>query len=680
MVTLSSLPSHLQDLNEKQLEAVTYGAGPLLIFAGAGSGKTRVLTRRLAHLIFTKAAHPMEILAVTFTNKAANEMKSRVSSLLMGNRYPLWVSTFHSICARLLRLHAEQLGYTNNYVIYDTSDSASLVKRILKQKKVEDSILAPKDILGHLDYLKNNYREIESLDNDTLKNRPYDVKLLIEVCLQYQEELMKANAMDFGDLICNVLNLFKLKPEILSHYQQHFKYVLVDEYQDTNRAQYLLIKSLSPVHRNICVVGDDDQSIYAFRGANVNNILNFRKDFPNAHVVKLEINYRSTKNIILAASSVISNNTKREKKNITTLNPKGNDLSIYTAFDENDEADFLIRQISSLKASGVPYQKIAVFYRTNAQSRAIEDALIKVNIPYEIFGGFKFYDRKEIKDIIAYLRLIINKKDDEALLRIINSPARGIGSTTVGQLQAFAKKDQLTLYQALTNICKAESKLFTGAIIKKLNIFYLLIEELSQAAQVVETQINSETENQYTKILYFMQFIESIGNKSGYLTKLKNKNEEDMSRQENIMELVRISQSYAHNALEQNEPILFSGFIERASLNSSADQSSKTLKINNEENEFISLMTLHLAKGLEFDYVFITGLEDGLLPHSHAFTATEEMEEERRLFYVGLTRAKLKLYLTYATSRSSYGRANCSSGYSSRFLEHIPANLIKDIR
>ena len=677
---MSSLPPHLQGLNEKQLEAVTHGPGPLLIFAGAGSGKTRVLTRRLANLIFTKAAHPMEIMAVTFTNKAANEMKSRVSDLLMGNRYPLWVSTFHSNCARLLRSHAEHLGFTPNFAIYDSADSLSVVKRILKQNKISSADLPPKTILDRLDYLKNNYIDLDTEDDPYLFFSNFEKRVIIDICLQYQQELLKANAMDFGDLICNVLHLFKLQPQILENYQNYFKYILVDEYQDTNRAQYLLIRGLCDKYKNICVVGDDDQSIYAFRGANIKNILNFRRDFPDAHVVKLEINYRSTKNIILAASSVISKNKEREKKNITTINPKGDTLGMFVATDENDEANFVVRQIAKLAANDIPYRKLAIFYRTNAQSRAIEEALLKANIPYEIFGGFRFYERKEVKDIVAYLRLAINQRDNEALVRIINSPARGIGSSSVGQIQALATKQNMSLFATIEQICTNQNKLFSLALIKKLTVFYNLIKDLHSAAEETEKMVNGQDIDDGTKVFTFSKYIESLANKSGYLAKLKKDDEDDISRHENIMELVRVSQEFAKISLEQNEPILLRGFVERASLSSSSDQGNKNAgppNSFNKQNNYVSLMTLHLAKGLEFDYVFITGLEDGLLPHSHSMMDAKDLEEERRLFYVGLTRAKLKLFLTYATSRNTYGRSSFCGGYSSRFLDHIPNNLLE---
>lgn len=685
MHTVLEKPAHLRDLNPAQYEAVTHGEGPLLIFAGAGSGKTRVLTRRIANLVLEHNVAPQHIFAVTFTNKAASEMKLRVQTLFGGRAVPYWVSTFHSSAARILRAHATLLDYKENFAIYDTSDSLSALKRVYKKLNIDPKIIEPRAVLTKIDRAKNAYKFSDDIRHDPYIPRPI-AEMMADLYHYYQEELRQSNAMDFGDLLCNVITLFQLEKEVLAQYQDRFRHILIDEYQDTNQVQYKLVKLLTAAHQNICVVGDDDQSIYAFRGATIENILNFKKDFPAAKVVTLDINYRSTKNILEAANAVISKNQKRQKKTMRTDNSAGDSITGFKGFDEKDEADFVAREIALLLERRVSPKEIAIFYRTNAQSRALEEALCMGQIPYEIYGGFKFYERKEIKDVLSYVRLLVNPADNEALLRVINSPARGIGNTSIAQLITFADSKRLPLLEAIKVGLSEPSPLNTPALKKKFSGFLSLIEQLHTQVEAAESLIqNSDEDAVFEHLDVYAQLMQSIAQKSGYIEKLKAEDSiEAESRIENLEELFRVAADFLHNQLQQGERPKLQNFLERVSLSSDSD--TENVRANNTEEtepqkrQTISMMTLHLAKGLEFDYVFLVGMEEGLLPHVRALTDRTELEEERRLCYVGFTRARKKLYLTRAISRQTFGRTNWYTGETSRFLLDLPKNLLQERR
>ncbi|MCC6221047.1 MAG: UvrD-helicase domain-containing protein [Deltaproteobacteria bacterium] len=673
---------HLQDLNPQQLEAVSHGEGPLLIFAGAGSGKTRVLTRRIANLVIEHGVSPGEIFAVTFTNKAANEMKHRVCSLFSTSGNNLWVSTFHSSCARLLRSHAELLDFTPNFAIYDASDALSLLKRVYKKLNIDPKIVDPRQVAHRIDRAKNQYMFPDDLISDKYTPRPI-AELTATIYRQYQKELLSANAMDFGDLICNVVTLFKLEPTLLQQYQNKFRHILIDEYQDTNKVQYLLIRMLAEKHQNICVVGDDDQSIYAFRGATIENILNFRKDFPNAKVVTLENNYRSTQNILKAANAVIARNRTRQKKTLRTTNPAGKAVSFSTSYDEVEEANFVTREILTLRRQGLPISEIAIFYRTNAQSRAVEEMLIANNIPYEIYGGHKFYDRKEIKDIMAYFRLTLNPNDNEAFLRIVNTPTRGLGATSVSALILFANNLNLSLYNALEKAITDGAPFLNNSSRIKFSAFFELLAELKEDSirtdKILSTTSNSHSHD--SKIQAMAKFLHDIAIKTSYIQSLKNEDTpEAEARLENISELCNVGAEFVKTALMENVDVRLNHFIDRTSLASDLDkENTKAQQIRGQEKpkEHVSLMTLHLAKGLEFDVVFMLGMEEGLLPHIRSLASDHEVEEERRLCYVGMTRARKQLYMTRAKSRQTFGRGNWGYTDVSRFVEDLPTDVVR---
>ncbi len=670
----TQLPPHLCDLNDPQLEAVQHGMGPLLIFAGAGSGKTRVLTRRIAHLISEHGVSPGNILAVTFTNKAAREMKQRVEALFPGRSLPVWVSTFHSSCARILRQHAPLLDYTKNFAIYDSSDSLAAMKRVYKKLNVDPKMIEPRTVMSQIDRAKNNYEFPENLRQNFFLGREF-AETVAELYEGYQAELRASNAMDFGDLICNVVTLFKLEPVVLESYQNRFKVLLVDEYQDTNRVQYFLIRQLTEKSHNICVVGDDDQSIYAFRGASVETILNFRQDFPEAKVVTLDVNYRSTKNILSAANAVIEKNKRREPKTMKTPNPDGPPIVAFRGFDEREEAEFVVRELIGFFAKGGQPHEVAIFYRTNAQSRALEEALLECNLPYQIFGGHRFYDRKEIKDLLGYFRLLVNSRDNEAFLRVVNNPARGIGPTTIAALSAFADKNGLSLRDAAKEIGLPHGKKFA-----EFNaLMTVLYDEKHTAESILAGENGMSTCTEQREAIAYL--LKAIAEKSGYLKALQVQDTIDSEgRIENIHELCRVAIDFTERCLEQGITPTLNDFLDRASLSSDLD------KENTGQNETeskklvgqISMMTLHLAKGLEFDTVFLVGLEEGLLPHVRSIDDREALEEERRLCYVGITRAKKTLYLSRATDRQSFGRNNWYSGIPSRFLEDLPRSVIDD--
>jgi DNA helicase-2/ATP-dependent DNA helicase PcrA len=639
--------SLLNDLNPVQQKAVLETEGPLLVFAGAGSGKTRVLTYRIAYLIQEKGVQPWNIFAVTFTNKAADEMRERVERLLGGSARGTWISTFHSACARILRQHIERLGFQRNFVIYDGQDQERHLKTIMKELNLDFKMFPPRAIQSGLEQLKN-----EGITPDQYSPNLYNIfqKRLALVYQRYQEDLHRNNALDFGDLLTFVTILFRRFPEVLRSYQELCRYVMVDEFQDTNLIQYQLIRQMAETHHNICVVGDDDQSIYRWRGAEVGNILNFEKDFPEANVITLEQNYRSTQNILQAANHVVRKNRYRKEKKLWTENPEGDLLTFYVAEDEEEEARFVVKkimeQLSTLK-SVRSYRDVAVFYRINAQSRAIEDELVKNRIPYTVVGGMKFYERKEIKDVMAYLKLMDNPSDGLSLKRIINVPSRGIGEKTIEKIEAFSREKGLPLYEGLKQAIGEDW--LTPAVKAKMKEFIQLIEEFRKDAG----------------FLTLSQLTLGLLAKTEYLQRLKEEGtDEAFSKMENIDELINVMMG-----LEQGEEkVSLESFLDKVSLVTDVD-------LYEDKGNRVSLMTLHCAKGLEFPVVFIVGIEEGLLPHYRRGEEIEDMEEERRLFYVGMTRAKQRLFLSRAEERSTFGvgRANLPS----RFLDELPMGLMQ---
>jgi len=636
--------SLLDDLNPVQQKAVLETEGPLLIFAGAGSGKTRVLTYRMAYLIQEKRVQPRSILAVTFTNKAADEMRERVERLLGGSAKGTWISTFHSACARILRQHIERLGFKRNFAIYDDQDQERHLKTIMKELNLDFKMFPPRAIQSGLDQLKN-----EGVTPERYSPNPYNIfqKRLALVYQRYQEDLQRNNALDFGDLLTFVVVLFRRFPEVLRDYQDLCRYVMVDEFQDTNLIQYQLIRQMVETHRNICVVGDDDQSIYRWRGAEVGNILNFEKDFPEARVITLEQNYRSTQNILLAASHVVGKNRYRKEKKLWTENPEGECLNFYVAEDETDEARFVVQKIIELSGrTGAKYRDIAVFYRVNAQSRAIEDELVKNRIPYTVVGGMRFYERKEIKDVLAYLKLIDNPSDGLSLKRVINVPSRGIGEKTVEKIEAFSKERGLPLYEGLKQAV-GEGWLPTAAKTR--------MEEFIRLIEAFRKEAGSLPLSQLTQALLA---------KTQYIQRLKEEGTDAaFSKVENLDELINVMMG-----LEQGEEkVALETFLDKVSLVTDVD-------LYEDKGNRVSLMTLHCAKGLEFPVVFIGGIEEGILPHHRRGEEIEDMEEERRLFYVGMTRAKERLFLSRAEQRSTFGAGHAN--LPSRFLDELPVELM----
>lgn len=629
-------------LNPEQKEAVLHTDGPLLVLAGAGSGKTRVLTHRVANLVTNHNVHPARILAVTFTNKAANEMKGRLRELVGEKSSSLWVSTFHSACVRILRSHATKLDYPKNFTIYDEQDSRATLKNVLKELGIDEKRYSASMFLAAIDKAKNDLVFPDNPNFVAMNKQNADVYL------HYQKALHASGAMDFGDLLANTTVLLTKHPSILDEYRSLLKYILVDEFQDTNKAQYVLLKLLTTPRNNLFVVGDDDQSIYSFRGAIIEHILSFEKDFPDTKIIRLEKNYRSTKTILDAANSVISKSPSRLGKTLWTENEVGPKLLGYVGSDESDEATFVANQIRSLLDTGTSLKDIAVFYRTNAQSRAIEEALITNDLPYRIFGGLKFYERKEIKDIIGYLRVLSNEKDDQAFLRVVNTPTRGIGATSIEKVRLYAHSHGLSLLEA--------SKVSNN---KQLTAFIKLMEEFKSSS-------NSKT---------LSGLIRDILEKTEYEKKLLTEPMGE-TRIENLRELEAIARSFEGERVDQDG--ILEAFLDRVSLSSSADVDE------NDERGYVSLMTLHLAKGLEFPYVFLTGMEEGLLPHYRAMENPVEEEEERRLCYVGITRAMRVLYLTHAHCRGMFTGGSQSGGAGffripSRYISDIPTDFIEPL-
>jgi DNA helicase-2/ATP-dependent DNA helicase PcrA len=671
----------LDTLNPEQREAVLHINGPLLILAGAGSGKTRVITSRIAYLVGAGHAQADEVLAVTFTNKAAEEMRARVESLVGSDCSRMWVSTFHSLCARLLRREAPAIGLVREFVIYDSSDQLTVVKQAMKALQIDDSFVQPRAALSRISHAKNRMESPEQMADAALAggwNRRDEQ--IAKIYARYVTALKEANALDFDDLLLKTVDLFEQAERVRARYAQKFKFVMVDEYQDTNRPQYLLIRRLAEVHRNLCVVGDPDQSIYKWRGADLRNILDFEGDFGEARIVKLERNYRSTQIILDAASAVISQNRNRKDKHLWTDRKGGDRIVYFRGGDELEEADFITRTARSALADDVE-ARVAVLYRTNAQSRTIEDALMREGVAYKVIGGVRFYERKEIKDTLAYLRLVINPHDDVSLRRVINVPARGIGKGVMDGVETFdprvlrqprddrvgdaltpsPSRGELPLFAGLQPAVSANSlwarivfgldeRAFPNRAAASLAAFRDLIVTLTEVARTESVSIA----------------IGKILDQSGYLQDLREEHSEDAeSRIENLAELVSAAREYESR---EEDPSLF-GFVDRLSLLSDVDEEQGT------RDARVWMMTLHSAKGLEFPVVILAGLEEGLFPHSRSSDDLEELEEERRLCYVGMTRARSRLFLTGAARRRIFGEYQASEP--SRFIEEVPAELVE---
>ena len=640
--------SLLTGLNKEQQQAVQHTEGPLLILAGAGSGKTKVLTVRIAHLL-AQGVNPYEILAITFTNKAAKEMKSRVESLVGDVANRIWLSTFHSFCAKFLRFELDNfLGYNSNFTIYDTSDSQSVIKAALKALNLDDKYYPVGAMIGAISDAKNKLLFASDFRKQA---RDFYQQKVADVYEYYERELRKNNALDFDDLLLVAVKLLQSNEAVLDKYSKRFRYVMIDEYQDTNHAQYLLAKLLASHWKNIAVVGDADQSIYAWRGADIQNILDFEKDYPNCTSIKLEQNYRSTKIILDAANAVIENNEGRPKKNLWTDKTEGAKIQHFTAQSEHEEAAFIGDTIAKKHdIHGVPYGDIAILYRTNAQSRVLEEALIKRALPYTMVGGTKFYDRKEIKDVLAYLRVLYNPFDDLSLLRIINVPKRSIGATTVAKLQDYARANGTSLFMTLTQLHLVDT--IKGKTKEKLEEFGILIFTL--VAEMEDKTV--------------LDILESILDRTGYLAQLEESTDpQDQARAENIGELLSVAKDFQ----DTNPTGTVEDFLEQVALVNDVDSFEQ-------EESKVTLMTLHAAKGLEFPIVFLGGLEEGLFPHSRTLMNPEEIEEERRLAYVGITRAEKELYISNATTRTVFGRT--SSYLPSRFIDEIPEELVDGLR
>ncbi len=635
-------------LNPQQAEAVINTEGPMLIMAGAGSGKTKVLTCRVANLL-QKGVRPYRILAITFTNKAAAEMRERVNNMSGPAAKDVWLFTFHAFCARFLRMEIDKLpGYGGNFAIYDTADSQNLIKQILKEMNLDDKRFQPSGILSRISNAKNALQDAAAFARQA--GDFYEQKVA-DIYSRYEQKLQLNNALDFDDLLMLSIKLLQENQEVREKYQDRFDYLLVDEYQDTNHAQYLLTKFLAAKHRNICVVGDADQSIYGWRGADIQNILDFEKDYPDAKVIKLEQNYRSTQIILDAANAVIENNTGRKPKNLWTENKSGADIIYFQAVDERDEARFVIEQLQNLqRTENKKLGDMAILYRTNTQSRIFEEMLIKSGISYNMVGGLKFYERKEIKDIIAYLRVIFNPADSLSLLRIINVPKRGIGDASLTKIQAYAAANNVSLFEAVSNAAAIDG--LSSRFVSKLDDLAGIIFELMNLASEAPVE----------------DLIDRVLRDTGYLEELENeRTPQAQSRIDNLHELISVAQEFAASEEENN----LENFLAHVALVSDIDDTELG-------EDAITLMTLHSSKGLEFPVVFLVGMEEGLFPHARTLMDETEIEEERRLCYVGITRAKEKLFLSSTKMRTIYG--NTVTYPPSRFLQEIPARLVKTIK
>ena len=653
------LNSYLEQLNEAQRAPVLHKEGPLMVIAGAGSGKTRVLTYRIAHLM-KQGVDPFNILALTFTNKAAREMKSRIEQLVGGSEAKnLWMGTFHSVFARLLRYDGQKLGYPSNFSIYDTQDSQRLIASIIKEMGLDKDVYKYKQIQNRISAYKNSlitvkayFQNPELMEADAMARRPR----LGEIYQNYVDRCFKAGAMDFDDLLLRTNELLSRFPEVLMKYQERFRYILVDEYQDTNHSQYLIVKALADRYQNICVVGDDAQSIYSFRGANISNILNFQRDYDDAMVYRLEQNYRSTKNIVNAANSIIANNKDQLKKKVWTANEQGTKIKLHRSPTDADEGRYVAGSIFENKMQHqLPNSDFAVLYRTNSQSRAIEDALRKRDIPYRIYGGLSFYQRKEIKDLLSYLRLVINTNDEEALKRVINFPARGIGQTTVDKLTVAANHHKRSIFEIMENLDKVQLKINSGTR-GKLEDFVNMIKSF---------QILNQEADAFT-------LAEHVAKKSGILLEFKKDGTpEGIARMENIEELLNGIQDFVEGQKELADA--------KGDLTEFLEDVALATDLDNEKGDpnRVALMTIHLAKGLEFPYVYIVGLEEDLFPSAMSMNTRSELEEERRLFYVALTRAEKQAYLTYTQNRYRWGKL--IDAEPSRFIEEIDEKYVDDL-
>ncbi|MCF6239900.1 MAG: UvrD-helicase domain-containing protein [Bacteroidales bacterium] len=649
--------SYLKELNEIQRQAVETIEGPSLVIAGAGSGKTRVLTYRIAHML-NLGIHPANILALTFTNKAAREMKERIAKMVgEQTAHYLWMGTFHSLFAKILRFEADLIGYPSSFSIYDTQDSKNLIKTICKELHLDPQVYKSNEVLGRISNAKNNLitakiyaGNFQIRETDKHSRKP-EIYRIYEI---YERRCKNAGAMDFDDLLLKTNILFDMHPEVLKKYQEKFKYILVDEYQDTNFSQYLIIKKLALSHQNLCVVGDDAQSIYAFRGARIENILNFKKDYPGFRLFKLEQNYRSTKNIVNAANSVIRKNKNQIQKNVFSEKEQGNKIKIIEAFTDHEEGHIIANMINDIRYSEHhKYSDFAILYRTNAQSRILEEALRKKNIPYRIYGGLSFYQRKEIKDLLAYFRLIINPLDDEAFKRIINYPKRGIGNTSLNKLLNFARENNLSAWQAAIKL-NSENIGLSSAVIKKIHEFMGIISKFSA---MINTGEAYETARQ-------------IAIQSGILKELYgDKTPEGISRYENIQELLNGIKEFTSTENDEGMKPSLVDYIQNVSLLTNEDNTKE------EDNDKVNLMTIHSAKGLEFKNVFLAGLEEELFPSKFSSSNISELEEERRLFYVAITRAENQLFISYAKTRYRWGQLdNCVP---SRFIRDINPDFIE---
>ena len=637
-------------LNPPQREAVAQTEGPVLILAGAGSGKTRVLTHRIAYLMDEKGVNPWNILAITFTNKAAQEMRERVDKLVGFGSESIWVSTFHSACVRILRRHIDNLGYDTNFTIYDTDDQKSLMKDVCRKMNIDTKIYKERSLLAQISHAKD---ELLTPDDMEMKAAgDYNMKKVASVYREYQAALRKNNALDFDDLIVKTVELFEKCGAVLEYYQERFKYIMVDEYQDTNTAQFKFISLLAQRYQNLCVVGDDDQSIYKFRGANIGNILGFEHVFPDARVIRLEQNYRSTRNILNAANQVIANNTERKAKTLWTENEEGSKVHFRQFLNAYEEAEYVAGEIGKLKRNGLGnYRDCAILYRTNAQSRLFEEKFLLTNVPYKIVGGVNFYARKEIKDLLSYLKTIDNASDDLAVRRILNVPKRGIGATTLGRVQDYADNMGISLYEALR---VAEEVPSIGRSLSKIDGFVTFIQMLKSKTDVMTVE----------------EILQEVIDSTGYVAELEAEDtEESRARIENIDELISKTVAYQEAMEEQNQSATLSGFLEEVALVADIDTVDP-------DQDYVLLMTLHSAKGLEFPKVFMVGMEDGIFP-SHmtiSYGDDGEMEEERRLCYVGITRAMKDLTLTCAQQRMIRGETQYNRV--SRFVREIPRELV----
>ncbi|HDS2024464.1 TPA: DNA helicase PcrA [Staphylococcus aureus] len=636
----------LNHMNTEQSEAVKTTEGPLLIMAGAGSGKTRVLTHRIAYLLDEKDVSPYNVLAITFTNKAAREMKERVQKLVGDQAEVIWMSTFHSMCVRILRRDADRIGIERNFTIIDPTDQKSVIKDVLKNENIDSKKFEPRMFIGAISNLKN---ELKTPADAQKEATDYHSQMVATVYSGYQRQLSRNEALDFDDLIMTTINLFERVPEVLEYYQNKFQYIHVDEYQDTNKAQYTLVKLLASKFKNLCVVGDSDQSIYGWRGADIQNILSFEKDYPEANTIFLEQNYRSTKTILNAANEVIKNNSERKPKGLWTANTNGEKIHYYEAMTERDEAEFVIREIMKQR-NGKKYQDMAILYRTNAQSRVLEETFMKSNMPYTMVGGQKFYDRKEIKDLLSYLRIIANSNDDISLQRIINVPKRGVGPSSVEKVQNYALQNNISMFDALG---EADFIGLSKKVTQECLNFYELIQSLIKEQEFLEIH----------------EIVDEVLQKSGYREMLERENTlESRSRLENIDEFMSVPKDYEENTPLEEQSLI--NFLTDLSLVADIDEADT-------ENG-VTLMTMHSAKGLEFPIVFIMGMEESLFPHIRAIKSEDdhEMQEERRICYVAITRAEEVLYITHATSRMLFGRPQ--SNMPSRFLKEIPESLLEN--